>query len=120
MNDKPTPTTQPARESGARHWWLQRLSALALIPLTLWFVFAILARIDDAHPAALAWIAQPAVAVALCVYAALMFFHAQLGLQVVVEDYVAEASRGKILLALKVANLLGALAAILSVLSIAV
>ncbi len=119
----PTPTPMEsarASERGARHWWLQRLSALALIPLTLWFVFAILGHIGDRHQAALAWVGQPGVAVALSAYIVLMFFHAQLGLQVVVEDYVSsEGARMKTLLALKAVNLLGGAAAIVSVLSVA-
>ena len=105
---------------GARHWWLQRLTALVLIPLTLWFVFAILGRIDDAHWLAAAWVAEPRVAWALIAYLVFLFFHAQLGLQVIVEDYVsAPGARRKTLWALQAVNWLGAAVAVYSVARIA-
>lgn len=90
MNANPTTS---AGEKGALHWWLQRLTALALIPLTLWFVFAVLARIDAPQSEALAWIESPYTAAALIVYLPFAFWHAQLGLQVVIEDYVAGRAR---------------------------
>ncbi|MDD9884340.1 MAG: succinate dehydrogenase, hydrophobic membrane anchor protein [Gammaproteobacteria bacterium] len=99
-----TPAANPARHA-SRHWWWQRLSALALIPLTLWFVFAILDAVGESHAAALAWLGRPGVAAALSVYLAAAFWHAQLGLQVVVEDYVAaERARANTLLALRIIN----------------
>lgn len=73
---------------GSGHWWLQRVSALALIPLSLWFVFSVIGHIGDDQQTLVAWIAKPGVALALILYAIFMFFHAQLGLQVVIEDYV--------------------------------
>ncbi len=114
-NARPTPP-----EKGARHWWLQRISALLLIPLTLWFVFAILAHMDDRQQAAAAWIAEPWVAVAISAYLVLLFFHAQLGLQVIVEDYIpTHATRTKTLLVIKTINLIGALVAVFAVARIA-
>ncbi len=109
-----------ATEQGSRHWWWQRVSALLLVPFTLGFVFAILQHIGDRQSVASAWVAQPAVAVALVAYLVLLFFHAQLGLQVIVEDYVAShRTRHVTLLAIKVVNTLAALAAVVSVLRIA-
>lgn len=103
----------------SRHWRWQRATALALIPLTLWFVFAVLARIGESHAAAAAWVAQPGVAAGLIVYLAAAFYHAQLGLQVIVEDYVAEAARAKTLLALRLINAVAAAVAIAAVLTVA-
>lgn len=105
---------------GSRHWWLQRISALLLIPLTLWFMFAILDHIGDAHWLATAWIARPEVAAALIAYLVFLFFHAQLGLQVIIEDYVSSRrARRKTLLALQAVNWLGAAVAVFSVVRIA-
>ena len=78
-----------AAKEGARHWWQQRVTAVALILLTLWFVSALLRLPDLGHATVMAWIAQPASTVLLVLLAITAIFHAQLGLQVVVEDYVA-------------------------------
>lgn len=102
--------------SGARHWWLQRITAVILIPLTVWFVFAIRAHITADFAVARAWLAEPLVAVALIIYLTVLFFHAQLGLQVIVEDYVAAARRGKVLLCIKLINIAACAVAIFSVL----
>jgi len=109
-----------AAHKGAHHWLWQRATALALVPLGAWFVFAILGRIDDGRHAAAAWVAQPGVAAALCVYLAAVFAHAQLGLQVIAEDYIAsDNARGRAVRALGVINTLAAAAAMAAVLRIA-
>jgi len=113
-----TVASKPAHAS--RHWLWQRATAVALVPLTLWFVFNILSAIGDSHAAAVAWAAQPGVAAALIAYLAAMFYHAQLGLQVVVEDYVAApATRARLLLALRLINGVAAAIASAAVLIIA-
>ncbi|MHA1537704.1 MAG: succinate dehydrogenase, hydrophobic membrane anchor protein [Alphaproteobacteria bacterium] len=76
-----------ARE-GAGHWWAQRLTAVALVPLSLWFVAGLLGLIGAGHGAAVAWIASPLNAVLLVLLIVALFHHIQLGLQVVIEDYV--------------------------------
>lgn len=73
---------------GVGHWWGQRLSAVALVPLTLWFVVAVASRAGAGHEAVLAWLSSPPVAVAMVLYLAALFYHSQLGIRVVVEDYV--------------------------------
>ncbi len=109
-----------AEHAGSRHWWLQRVCALPLIPLTLWFVFAIRDHIGAGHQAVAAWIAQPVVAAALIVYLACLFFHAHLGVQVIVEDYMpSRRARAKTLLAMKAVHIVAATVAIVSVLRIA-
>ena len=105
---------------GSRHWWLQRISALLLIPLTVWFMFAILDRIGDTHGRVTAWIAEPGVAPALIAYLVVLFFHAQLGSQVIVEDYISSpGTRQKTLRALQVINWLAAAVSVYSVVRIA-
>jgi succinate dehydrogenase / fumarate reductase membrane anchor subunit len=75
-------------KDGVSHWWWQRLTAAALIPLTLWFVASVALLSGAGHEEVTAWIATPYVAVLLSIYLAVLFHHSQLGLQVVIEDYV--------------------------------
>ncbi|MBX6420939.1 MAG: succinate dehydrogenase, hydrophobic membrane anchor protein [Sinobacteraceae bacterium] len=76
-------------KDGVGHWWLQRLTALALIPLSLWFVFSV-ARYRVADYATLvAWMHNPYAAIALALWLIALFWHSALGVQVVIEDYVA-------------------------------
>jgi succinate dehydrogenase / fumarate reductase membrane anchor subunit len=73
---------------GTEHWWSQRLTAVALIPLTLWFVFALFGMDSLEHAVVVAWVAAPLNAILLILLLVTMLHHSQLGLQVVVEDYV--------------------------------
>lgn len=75
-------------KDGVGHWVWQRLTALALVPLTFWFVVAVAAHAGAGHAAMKAWVSTPHVAVLLALYLATLFHHSQLGLQVVIEDYV--------------------------------
>ncbi len=79
-----------ARE-GTTHFWRQRLTALILIPLVLWFGFS-LASMPVDHATLVGWIQQPAVAIGLILLILSTFYHTQLGLQVVIEDYVSTHS----------------------------
>ena len=107
-------------KEGVHHWWTQRLTAVALIPLTLWFVASLvqLAGADLAHVTA--WIAQPVVAVLLMLLFASGFYHLALGMQVVIEDYVhGEPARIVTLVLVRFACWLLAAIALFSVLKIA-
>lgn len=75
-------------KEGVHHWWMQRLSAVALIPLTLWFVASIVAMAGADHAAFAAWISNPIVAILMILLVTATFYHAQLGMQVVYEDYI--------------------------------
>ncbi len=109
-----------ASGEGSRHWWTQRLSALALIPLTLWFLFSIVNQLGQEHSAVHEWVANPVTAILLILYSIFMFYHAQLGVQVVIEDYVHHHGVRLILLIFsKVVLLLFGLLAVFSVLQIA-
>ena len=106
-------------KSGTGHWWSQRVTAVALLPLTLWFVFALANHSSASHGEIVAWIGQPFNAVLLISVVAVSFYHAYLGLQVVIEDYVqGEAAKLTLLLLVKGASLLLAMTGILSVLTI--
>jgi succinate dehydrogenase / fumarate reductase membrane anchor subunit len=76
-------------KEGVGHWWGQRVSAVALVILTLWFVSALLRLGDLGHATVIAWIAAPMNAVLLSLLVGTSVYHSQLGVQVVVEDYVS-------------------------------
>jgi succinate dehydrogenase / fumarate reductase, membrane anchor subunit len=107
-------------KEGVAHWWAQRVTALALIPLTLWFVIAVISLAGADHAQAVRWIASPAPAVLLVLLIVATFYHAVLGLQVVIEDYIhPESLRMALILAVKGAAILLAAAAIFAVLKLA-
>ena len=109
-----------ASGEGSHHWWAQRLSALALIPLSLWFVFSVVNHIGDSHAAVLAWVSSPGVAVMLVLFIGFMLYHAQLGVQVVIEDYVHnEFIKVVAMLLVKGMALLAGLSGIFAVLRVA-
>ena len=75
-------------KEGVGHWWVQRLTAIALIPLSLWFVVSVARFPLLDYATMVAWIKAPLVAVALVLFFVAMIHHAALGVQVVIEDYV--------------------------------
>jgi succinate dehydrogenase / fumarate reductase membrane anchor subunit len=107
-------------KEGVQHWWMQRVSAIALVPLTLWFVIAVVAHTGADYAATRAWLASPATFTLMVLLIGATFYHAALGLQVVVEDYVhAEGAKIAIILIMKLACLVLALAAIVALMFIA-
>ena len=95
MDDLSTPLSRVkglgSAKEGTGHFWHQRLTALILIPLVLWFGFSI-ASMPVEHATLTGWVQQPAVAIALILLILSTFYHAQLGLQIVIEDYVSTHS----------------------------
>lgn len=77
----------PAR-SGVHHWWLQRLTSIALVPLAIWFVVSLLVLPAHDHLTVVHWMAQSWTALLLILTVVIGAWHSQLGLQVIVEDYV--------------------------------
>ena len=73
---------------GVAHWYAQRVTALGLIPLSLWFVYSFATKFDLEYVAMLQWLSEPLTLTLAILFIVLMFYHAYLGLQVVVEDYV--------------------------------
>jgi succinate dehydrogenase / fumarate reductase membrane anchor subunit len=107
-------------KEGVHHWWAQRLTAIALVPLALWFVVSVAGLAGMDHAEAVAWISSPAVTVLLVLLAAATFWHAQLGVQVVIEDYVHnEAVKLVSLIAVKFAAVLLTVATVVAVLRLA-
>ncbi len=75
-------------KEGAHHWWAQRLTSIALVPLTIWLAFSIASFNDYTYETVVAWMQSPLVAVSLALLVVTMFYHVQLGIQVIIEDYV--------------------------------
>jgi succinate dehydrogenase / fumarate reductase, membrane anchor subunit len=75
-------------KSGTDHWWVQRVTAVALVPLTIWFVISLIGHLGAPYEEMRAWVGAPIPAVLLICLIVAAFHHGQLGLQVVIEDYV--------------------------------
>ena len=75
-------------KEGVRHWWVQRLTSVALVPLTVWFVVSVLSLPSLDHATVSAWVGQLWTAVFLILFILTAARHSQLGVQVVVEDYI--------------------------------
>jgi succinate dehydrogenase / fumarate reductase membrane anchor subunit len=76
-----------AAGEGAGHWWMQRMTAVALLPLVIWFAFSVALIGEMNYEAITAWIASPIVAVLLILLIVAGFYHLQLGMKVIIEDY---------------------------------
>jgi succinate dehydrogenase / fumarate reductase membrane anchor subunit len=76
-------------KSGSHHWWAQRLSAIALIPLVLWLVASLAVVATADYATAVDWLRSPWNSALLILLIGAMFYHAQLGMQVVFEDYIS-------------------------------
>ena len=75
-------------KEGVGHWWAQRVTALALIPLSIWFVASIVFLTDVDHATAMQWLGSPITLGLMALFLIALIYHAVLGLQVVVEDYI--------------------------------
>lgn len=107
-------------KDGTHHFLVQRITAVALVPLALWVIWIALAlvRADYAHARAL--VHQPCAAILLTAFVIATFWHAQLGLQVVIEDYVhSRWLEVTAQLAVKFFCAVGALASVLAIVRIA-
>jgi len=107
-------------KSGSEHWWVQRLTAVALIPLTLWFVYCIVAsgvNVGD-FDAIRGWIGKPVHSIMLILLTFTMLYHSLLGVEVIVEDYVHGPLKVVTLILSKFAHIVAGVAAIYSIIVI--
>jgi succinate dehydrogenase / fumarate reductase, membrane anchor subunit len=77
-----------AAGEGVSHWWVQRVTAVALVPLTLWFAWSLLGLQLQSYDEVRGWLGQPWVAVPTLLLVLTLAWHSKLGVQVVIEDYV--------------------------------
>ena len=75
-------------KEGVRHWWAQRVTAIALVPLSIWFVVAVISLMGADYTEYQAWIGQFGNALLMILTTLVLFYHGYLGMQVVIEDYV--------------------------------
>jgi succinate dehydrogenase / fumarate reductase membrane anchor subunit len=110
-----------AARAGVGHWKMQRLTAISNLVLVLWFVFSAMALSGSGYEQVRAWLASPVSATLMVLLIISTFYHARLGLQVVIEDYVHhEGARIASLAALVLIAFGLAVACIVAVLAIAV
>ena len=106
-------------KKGAEHWWAQRITALALVPLTVWFVVVVVELAGADRALFVAWVRHPLPAVLLVLLMIATFYHGALGLQVVIEDYVEnEARRLGLLIVMRLAAIVLAVLGIFAVLKL--
>lgn len=105
---------------GVGHWWAQRLTAIFLVVLTSWLLWALVALVGADHAAASAFIAHPVNSVMAILFVAVAFHHGQLGLQVIIEDYVGNrAAEVFLMVSIKALTLFGGLLGVLAILKLA-
>jgi succinate dehydrogenase / fumarate reductase membrane anchor subunit len=105
-------------KEGVHHWWLQRVTAIALIPLVVWFAISLVMLTGADFAVVRAWIGSPLVMVLLTLTIGVGLYHGQLGLQVVWEDYTEGALRVFLILFTKFIAVLFGLGAILAIMRI--
>lgn len=107
-------------KDGTRHWWAQRVSAVALIPLTLWLFFSLLLLPELDYTTVHTWLAVPLSAFLAVLLVTVSAYHSYLGTNVVVEDYVhGNAAKLFLALALRFLYVLAAGAGIFAILRVA-
>ena len=106
-------------KSGTGHWWAQRLTAVALIPLVVWFAVSVIVLTGAPHASVTAWLGNPLNATLMVLLIFATFHHAQLGLQVVIEDYVpGEGTRLALMMLVKFAAILLGTGSVIAVLKL--
>lgn len=106
-------------KQGVQHFMIQRITALGLIMLGIWFVMLVVSLMHADFTTAHAVMARPFNAVLMIAFVVAMFWHAQLGLQVILEDYVhAPASQLALQIAVKFLCFIAAVVSVLAVLRI--
>ncbi len=107
-------------KGAAEHWWHQRLTAVALVPLALWFAVGLLTLPAFSYAAVAGWVHRPVTSILLILFVGAAAYHSFLGVQVVIEDYVTgKAARVAALMASAFAHTGLTVAAVFSILKIA-
>jgi succinate dehydrogenase / fumarate reductase, membrane anchor subunit len=107
-------------KEGVHHWWLQRLTSVALVPLTVWFVVSLLSLPSFDLATVSAWMGQLWTAVFLILLVLTAAWHSQLGVRVVVEDYVhGHGAKALVLALVTFFHVVVAVAGVLAILKVA-
>ncbi len=112
---------QGSAKSGAEHWWRQRLTALANVPLVIWFVVSFVSLGGASYTEARAWLGSLTNATLMVLLIVSVFWHARLGIQVIIEDYVhGRALKLAALVLLDFATVALATASIVAILTVSI
>jgi succinate dehydrogenase / fumarate reductase, membrane anchor subunit len=107
-------------KGAAEHWWLQRVTAVALLPLGLWLAYELLTLPGFDYASVVAWVGEPVTSILLVLFVVAVGYHSSLGIQVVVEDYVTgKGTRAATLMASTLAHVGLTISAVFAVLKIA-
>ena len=107
-------------KGAGEHWWLQRMTAVALLPLGLWLAYQLLTLGSFSYAAVVAWVREPATSILLILLVVAVGYHSALGVQVVIEDYVTgKGARAATQMASTLAHVGLTIAAVFAVLKIA-
>jgi len=77
-----------AANTGTEHWWMQRLTSIALVPLGLWFGFSVAALAGADYATIQDWMSSPLTATLMILFIIIGFYHAVIGIEVIMEDYI--------------------------------
>ena len=105
-------------KDGVEAWWLERVTAVALVPLTLWLTASLIAFSGRDYAAVIAWLRNPLAALLLVLLLLALFVHLALGLQVVIEDYVHSRAKIPALIAARLGCVVLCVAGVLATLSV--
>ena len=105
-----------SKSHGVVHWKLQRISAIAMIPLVIWFVSSLVFSLINGYDQSITWLQSPLNATGMVLLFGTLYFHAASGLQVVIEDYVH--NEGLKIMSLILIKLLSILLGVLSILCV--
>jgi succinate dehydrogenase / fumarate reductase membrane anchor subunit len=107
-------------KGAAEHWWVQRMTAVALLPLGLWLAYELLTMPQFDYASVVAWAREPVTSILLILLVVAAGYHSALGVQVVIEDYVrGKGLRAATLMASTLAHVALTIAAVFAVLRIA-
>ncbi|MCP5381481.1 MAG: succinate dehydrogenase, hydrophobic membrane anchor protein [Kordiimonadaceae bacterium] len=107
-------------KTGTHHWWMQKVTAVALIPLTIWFVSSVVQMTQASYEVVINWMTSPIVTLLMTLFVATGIYHLKLGLQVVIEDYIhSESAKVVLQMLVSFCCIITGTAAVFSILKIA-
>ncbi len=123
MQDMRTPLARAtglgSAKEGVKAWWAERVSAVALVPPTLWFAASIVAHTGSDYATFVVWLRMPLTIVLMILLLIALFYHTALGLQVVIEDYVHSGAEFAAVIAARLGCCALATAGVVAILRIA-
>lgn len=105
-------------KDGVQQWWFERVTAIALVPLTVWFAASIIVHAGSDYAAVIAWLRTPVTTILMVLLLTGLFYHTALGLQVVIEDYIHSGMKIPALIGMRLSCFGLAVAGILAALRI--